>query len=640
LGQQTSSKEPSVAQLKELISKLEAVSRDAATPPEVKELNQRFLLQRRTQLRGLMQKAIEALRTYQTTIGSSLSSEERKVIEGSIGELTSDLAKLESDLQNGSPSAELAAEPAAAANANAGEIVARPEAVSEPAVAVNPNANAPLAQPLIASPAAPLQAQNPAPAPGCNLYEKNPKQFSFVDLYICSLAADIKERKLGNAARRRIANPVAGLDLPADYTRLFIVLSAKKGRAAELVIAEESRTDKQVGSDSASSGSTSLVSKGNVPAILGFAVENGALERDVTGTTITFRATPVGIFKSLAGQGLIGGYDTDDATTRFLRRFSFGVSFDANRGAEPGLFTGGKQQISSISARAVLYDKRDPRRAEYKKDWEDFLGREAMAFLQADVETRNLLIDINANTGATTWTDPALEGWFEDTQRALAAAAPANVETVLIDRLNKLPLDGLAPGTMSASPKFETALKLYIRARDAILKKGGNAGVLTFDYVNDRQVNSPDLSNFKLVGEKGFHNGRVDLTGNASLTIFNNKPATAGVGRVRDAQAALQFDGTFGSATETGMFVFSLAYKYKRMMENAQTFGGAVMPNTKGDISVGQIKLSIPIKGLGMKIPLSITFANRTELVKEKEVRGNIGFTFDLDSIFARFKPF
>jgi hypothetical protein len=31
--------------------------------------------------------------------------------------------------------------------------------------------------------------------------------------------------------------------------------------------------------------------------------------------------------------------------------------------------------------------------------------------------------------------------------------------------------------------------------------------------------------------------------------------------------------------------------------------------------------------------------ANRTELIKESVVRGNIGLTYDLDSVFARFKP-
>ena len=44
--------------------------------------------------------------------------------------------------------------------------------------------------------------------------------------------------------------------------------------------------------------------------------------------------------------------------------------------------------------------------------------------------------------------------------------------------------------------------------------------------------------------------------------------------------------------------------------------------------------------GLGMQLPLSFTFANRTELVKEKEVRGNFGFTFNFDSLLSRIKPF
>ena len=44
------------------------------------------------------------------------------------------------------------------------------------------------------------------------------------------------------------------------------------------------------------------------------------------------------------------------------------------------------------------------------------------------------------------------------------------------------------------------------------------------------------------------------------------------------------------------------------------------------------------MKGSGVKVPLSFTWANRTELVKEKEVRGNIGITFDMDAIVSRLK--
>jgi hypothetical protein len=42
----------------------------------------------------------------------------------------------------------------------------------------------------------------------------------------------------------------------------------------------------------------------------------------------------------------------------------------------------------------------------------------------------------------------------------------------------------------------------------------------------------------------------------------------------------------------------------------------------------------IPLQG-GVKVPLSLTVANRTEFIKENEVRANVGVTFDLDALFA-----
>ena len=89
-----------------------------------------------------------------------------------------------------------------------------------------------------------------------------------------------------------------------------------------------------------------------------------------------------------------------------------------------------------------------------------------------------------------------------------------------------------------------------------------------------------------------------------------------------------------------GQFDFWFSGRYERLLENASTQLGTIVPGTKGDIAVGQFGLNIPIKSLGIKFPVSVTFANRTELIKEKEVRGNIGFTFNWDTLFSRLKPF
>ena len=82
-----------------------------------------------------------------------------------------------------------------------------------------------------------------------------------------------------------------------------------------------------------------------------------------------------------------------------------------------------------------------------------------------------------------------------------------------------------------------------------------------------------------------------------------------------------------------GRPIFSFSGQYQRLPSDIIGPDGKLMANTKGDTAVGQFKLTIPINGTGIKIPISLTFANRSELIKESTVRGNFGFTFDLNRL-------
>lgn len=53
----------------------------------------------------------------------------------------------------------------------------------------------------------------------------------------------------------------------------------------------------------------------------------------------------------------------------------------------------------------------------------------------------------------------------------------------------------------------------------------------------------------------------------------------------------------------------------------------------------GQAKLTIPLGNTGIAFPISVTVANRTELIKEKEVRGQFGFTFDFSKLVSALNP-
>ena len=196
---------------------------------------------------------------------------------------------------------------------------------------------------------------------------------------------------------------------------------------------EEARVNKQVGAGDTNSGTTSLVSKGSVPAILGFAVENGALKREESGTSFTFRGNPVGIVKALGDKGFIQSYDDDSPPLRELRRFSFAFTFDADRGDTPGTFVGDLAQLSSYSARLDLINRRDPRHSDYRGKWESLIRNQGLVITTSTVGlARYFLLPVAAGG------DPVLRKWYQDTETAVVQASETQVESVIRAKLGEL----------------------------------------------------------------------------------------------------------------------------------------------------------------------------------------------------------
>lgn len=511
----------------------------------------------------------------------------------------------------------------------------------------------PPTQPQVTSPTTTTTSGEPQGG-GTATADCKQQSFSQLDKIVCEIARTIlKDRKRNRATGIVLNGP--------NFLYLIDVIIAKRAgkdaTTAFLTQAEETRLDKQMGSTPSAGGSTSLVVKGGAPTILGFAVENGGLTQSVDKTAVTFRGNPVGLINALANTGFVTGIKNDerDPVLRFLKKTSFAFTFNTDRGPTPGVFTGTKQQLSSVSARVEFINNRRPEL--YIKDWEDFLARRAQPIVNSLSNDFDKFIDQSVDIRVFPygkWIDPAMQAWFTETQKRLVEAPDNKVEAVLNERLNQLPTTELSPKIAKLLGEFENELNSYVEGRRALLDRINHGTVVTFEYLNNREVNAPDTSNFRFIAEKGtggLSGSKVDLTFNGSLTIFNKKPSLATLlltnptatkaGRVRDFQFAGQLDMPLGEVIEgAGKFVLFAGGRYERLMENATDVVGKVMPNTKGDIGIFQFGVKIPIKGSGIKIPLSMTFANRTELIKEKEVRGNFGITLDLDTIFAKFKPF
>jgi hypothetical protein len=648
------------AQIKQYREEIRALSAKSP-PPEAQEAYRRSLLSLRKELYKRLLKKSGALEKDIHDLQSPNASAELqnyvKQLESTLQGLNREIEVLERDLDQSlnvaaadaappPPAPTPAASPASTPSAEQQSFDAAVSAIKALPADAAKEAVAP--REVAASELPPASCNDKGvPLPSTDPKAKGPSQF---DRNVCRLAKKV------------VSGDPKEILISRDELDLFPILIAKllKTRGdtsyvAFVTEAQEARTDQQVGAGPNSAGTTSLVSKGGVPYALGFAVENGAATETVSDTTVTFRINPVGTLNLFANKGFITGFKQSerDPLLKLLRKTSVGLTFDTSRGDQPGVFTGKRQQLSAVSARFEFVNERDPRLPKYERKWEEFVATEGVALARQIWATTLATTDFKGNSPIK-FTDTSLQAWLEQTSerlskidQGLSEEAKVNEAARIIrEQADLLPVNRISDATVGAINNFARQFVAYSKKKRDIINEINRANVFTFEYTNKREVNAPDTSNFRFIAAKGkkVGDGRMDFTANGSFTFFHSRPAPATPngpkpGRVRDFQFAGQVDVPF-KLGDVGQFVFWFSGRYERLMENASTQVGTTVPGTKGDIAVGQFGLRVPIPGMGMHLPISFTIANRTELVKEKEVRGNFGFTFNLDSILARFKPF
>jgi hypothetical protein len=134
------------------------------------------------------------------------------------------------------------------------------------------------------------------------------------------------------------------------------------------------------------------------------------------------------------------------------------------------------------------------------------------------------------------------------------------------------------------------------------------------------------------------------VTVNGAVRWYHELPAGPSTSTLRDIQLAAQVDRRLGDIPRLGQTVLTFAIYYQWMKDDALVHlasssdapggsGSFPLPGTKGHIAVLQGKWSIPLSDV-IKVPVSMTWATRHELIKENDVRAQIGLTLDLDSLF------
>jgi hypothetical protein len=463
---------------------------------------------------------------------------------------------------------------------------------------------------------------------------------------------------MGAAAHPEVPRPfqtTLGTGGRGEIVAYLIAAHSEREGYKALLQALEARALKQIGSPPANKGTTALAMKGLAPEILGLAVETGAITREIDGTTFTFRATPAGVVKALQNQGLVDMYAdyADSSLQKYLSRVSLAASFDASKGPSKGSFAADSHQLTGWSVRTEIVNQRDP--ADYPDLWKGLLRTsEPYRTAKSAIEDQ-----LTAWTEYLAWETQLLAATARVVETPLATdhdvkAAGGRFRALLEPALARLDkLTGMPPDALKALDAYVVQLTKLQTAIDEVYDFAAKGSLLTFDWSTTRDAALPDLYAATTVWEHALGATRnTDLTLNGVVNFYRRKPS-AGVHQLKSIDFTSQLDHPLGTVLAMPKTTLTVAARFSHIPKDtvsvapvadvsaaAPAAGKAppasmVAPSPKGNIVVVQLKLTVPIKNSGLKVPLSITASNRTELIKEKDVRASFGITYDLDTLLG-----
>jgi len=467
----------------------------------------------------------------------------------------------------------------------------------------------------------------------------------------------------------------------------YLILDAYPDQTrADLFLGFASAAEKQAGSSSSTSGSTTLVSKNFTSRLLSVANEYGALTSSTSGQTTTISGSLDQLFSAVGGVSkgaftecavatIPGVWCVRSGLLNFLGRASYSTSLDLSQpstitGTAAGMSTttaqGTSQQVtgtqggnsfalSQFTAKFFIWAQK-PAKTDLLKAWTDSKDT------PSDDAWQKLKNIQDANDKGDAW-----KKWLTDALPTLLTSSdPKEIQAQIKGLMSKLVAGATSEEALvQAALAYSASLASTAQAERTVYDKAAwSKPILTFEYDYNTPSNQPTNSTYRLVFGKSLRNCKAQdpsscppswkMTANAAGSFYNSTPSTSipGSRLLRDLQAGIEADRDpqkLGSSSLTA--AFTAAYYFQDQTSPAIlnvtpsspisgiSFTGLPSNATqvftqKGKISVGQLKVTLASSSSGWSIPIAITGSNRTELITKSSIGAHIGISYDFDSLF------
>ena len=628
-----SAQEPaSINELRQQIQKLNSIGIDPKMDPEVRNLNRSFLEERRSKLVAILKERLTTLQSYQAKVSDVLTDAEKQV-----------LAQAALDFQN--------------------EIVALENNSSTTRVFATTVASQP-GSPVSASPANNAAVSDSTTATSSDTPPTSP---SSVEVETRSSAPDTGPSV--TTSPNLVATPASVAAPPAvpvpqvnDFNNWLNNRIEERIKAVAQARIDQNSNVNQTEAPSISDNSTSLVDQSSSSDLIGVALNLAGLaggtnnaNPDKNSAAVT--ATAYSLYSAFRGEQPLDPsfYNRH----RNWRRLSFTLGFEKNQTDAQGQPT---EDTTIAGAKFLIIAGRDAaRNPKELSTVYQYLKAAAVNLAQLNKEIRDAVLfkdpalrdklriveevrayanspaaaqALNANRLQTLQTLVAepVENWFDPAE---TNNARLNAQLVIRDFIqNKyfdpagLPLllaalddDGLKQIDQLIDARLDAFTNLNNASRRAI-ERIRRAPQLSLSFQTRQKKAGTDEYTGEAIFDYGVHN-RVNLTLNGGY-FYKNSRLVGGDLRGANFAGQLQFQIT----PEKSLAGRSPLYFF---LASEGNWASAVPFTYKL-----QGKVKIPLVD-GIDFPISLTYANRANLIDEKDVRGQFGFTFDTAKLLRAF---
>lgn len=592
-----------IDQLREQIQKLTTIANDPNTDPDVRKINQGFLEARRKQLGALLREKMATLQKYQSRVAEVLTDAERQALTQAVSDLRSEIAALE----------------------NGDVAVATGNGLATP-----PSANSAAAgAPSIGT----ASITRPTPEPRGDGTSSSP----------------------GSGTPAATVPSAASPAQPDDFNNWLNARIQQRIKAVAQARIDQRSNANQTETPAIANNSTSLVDQSSASDLVGVALNLAGLTQDGNSDkpSAAVTATAYSLYSMFRGeQPLDPGFYNKH---RDWRRLSFTLGFEKGQKNAQGQTT---EDTTIAGAKYLIFSGRDASKHQRELSTVyEYLKAAAVNFAQLNKEITNALLfgdptlrdklrireEVQAfvqqqlSSGSLTaqQTDEfqsllaePIESWFDP---ANTDAAHLRVRVFVRNRyftpsgfaLLKQALDEEALKEIDEliDARLDAFTGLNNAARRAI-EQIRKAPQFSLAFQSRLHKQEPDEYKGQAIFEYGIHD-RLNLTLNGSFLYRNSRLIGADTRRAQFA-GQLQFQMT----PEKSLAGRSPLYLF---LASEGDWGNGI-----NSIFKVQGKVKIPLFE-GVDFPISLTYANRTELINERDVRGQFGFTFDTARLLRAF---